>query len=243
MKAHAVISVLLVLVCTGAARAQVTRDARGFDAAPIPVAGPAAADVSAENARSIVASVSADLAKYWGAEVGARVPSYVGPSAIVYYTSRIDTACGVTYMQNARYCPQDRTIYLDETWIDRFLANDDFGAIAILAHEWGHEVQDEFGAMDASSERRYVRALELQADCYAGLFIRSMEDEGTVGERAGNDARRFFTSAGDPSPKTRSHGTGPERVAWFNAGYFANDLATCQSVFQKEHAVPRIPSE
>jgi predicted metalloprotease len=146
-------------------------------------------------------------------------------------------------MQNAQYCPNDGTIYLDETWMDGFLGADDFGAIAILAHEWGHEVQDELGAMDASSERRYVRALELQADCFAGLSTRSLQDEGELGAQALDDARRFFVSAGDPSPKTRSHGTGKERVAWFNAGYSASALAVCESVFQKERAVPRVPSE
>jgi predicted metalloprotease len=242
MKAHAVISVLLVLVCA-AARTHDSSTARGFAAAATTATATATAHANAADARSVIAGVAADLESYWRTTLGVRVDSYHGPRAIVYYRSRIETACGVTFMQNAQYCPNDGTVYLDEEWMDGFVADDDFSAIAILAHEWGHEVQDELGAMDASSERRYVRALELQADCFAGLFTHSLQGDGKLGARAVDDARRFFASAGDPSPKTRSHGTGKERVAWFNAGYSANDLAACESVFQKEHAVPRVPSE
>jgi predicted metalloprotease len=242
MKAHAVISVLLVLVCA-AAPTHKAPNARSFAAAATSAAAATTAHANGESTRGVVASVAAELESYWHTTLEARVASYRGPSGIVYYQSRIETACGVTYMQNAQYCPNDDTIYLDETWIDGFFAGGDLGAIAILAHEWGHEVQDERGAMDASSERRYVRALELQADCFAGLFIRSMQDDGKLAVRAASDARRFFASAGDPSPKTRSHGTGKERVAWFNAGYAASDLAVCDSVFQKEHALPRVPTE
>jgi hypothetical protein len=223
MKASAVISVLLVLVCATARTAP--------------------AQPRANDARTVVSRVADDLATYWRATLGARVASYRGPRDIVFYRSRIDTACGLTSMLNARYCPGDETIYLDETWIDGLLAVDDFTAIAILAHEWGHEVQDELGALDRSKERRYVRALELQADCFAGLFTRSQQDVGAVGGRALTDARRFFASAGDPSSKTLSHGTGAQRVAWFNAGYGSGDLAVCESVFKRERALPRIPSQ
>jgi hypothetical protein len=110
-------------------------------------------------------------------------------------------------------------------------------------HEWGHEVQDELGTLDRTSERPYLRALELQADCFAGLFTRSQRDAGRIDAPAVDDARSFFASAGDPSPKTRSHGTGPQRVAWFNAGYRSDDLAVCDAVFKKEHALPRLPPQ
>ena len=115
--------------------------------------------------------------------------------------------------------------------------------IAILAHEWGHQVQNRLGDLDRSSEHAYLRALELQADCFAGLFTRSQLDNGRIGAVAVGEARRFFYSVGDPSPKNRSHGTGPQRVAWFNAGYRTGDFDVCESVFRKEHALPRVPTE
>jgi uncharacterized protein len=87
----------------------------------------------------------------------------------------------------------------------------------------GQEVQNELGTLDRSSERAYLRAIELQADCFAGLFLRSEQEGGRIDAAAVADARRFFKAAGDPSPKMRSHGTGPQRVAWFDAGYGSAD--------------------
>ena len=191
--------------------------------------------------RALIATVAADLTSYWSTTLASSVPSYQGPRATVYYSSRIDTACGPTAMRNAGYCPADDAVYLDETWIDPLLATGDYTPIAILAHEWGHEVQNQLGDDDRSSEHAYLRALELQADCYAGMFLRSEMDGGRLDPAAAADARRFFVAAGDPSPKTRSHGTGPQRLAWFNAGYRSATLDVCASVFRKEHAMPRIP--
>jgi predicted metalloprotease len=224
MKAYVLISVLLVLVCATARTA---------------TAGHATAD----DTRTIIAAVTADLSDYWRTTLGSRVLSYEGPRGIVFYRRPIDTPCGPTTMRNARYCPGDRTVYLDENWLDELLAGDDYTPIAILAHEWGHEVQDELGTLDRTSEHAYLRAIELQADCFAGLFTRSQQDAGRIDPSAIRQARTFFFSAGDASPKTRSHGTGPQRVAWFNAGYQSGDRTVCDSIFQKEHAVPRIPEE
>ena len=141
--------------------------------------------------------------------------SWLPLPAIVYYQSPIETPCGPSTMRNARFCPSDDTIYLDQTWVDELLAADDYTAVALLAHEWGHEVQNELDTLERSSERPYLRALELQADCFAGLFTRSQLDNGRIGTAAVAEARSFFFSVGDPSSKMRSHGTGPQRVGWF----------------------------
>jgi uncharacterized protein len=218
MKAAAIISVLLVLVCATARTAN---------------AGPG----------TDIPRVTAELTDYWQATLGARVQSYEGPHTIVYYQSPIETPCGPSTMHNARFCPGDDTIYLDETWVDELLAADDYTPVAIIAHEWGHEVQNELGTLDRSSEHAYLRALELQADCFAGLFVRSQLDNGRIGSVAVAAARRFFFSVGDPSPKTRSHGTGAQRVRWFNTAYRSGSFDVCESVIRKEHAMPRIPEE
>jgi predicted metalloprotease len=223
MKASVAIVAVLAFVCTTTRTAHADAD---------PVAG-----------RAIIVAVSIDLQSYWTATLTKRLQSYAGPRGIAYYSTRIETPCGRATMRNARYCPTDNQIYLDETWINPLLAVGDSTPVAILAHEWGHEVQSELGDYDRSSERPYLRALELQADCYAGLFLRSEEDTNRLDASSVADARKFFFSAGDPSPKMRSHGTGPQRLAWFNAGYRSGDLDVCASVFKKEHAMPRIPSE
>lgn len=223
MKAPAVIVVLLAFVCAA------TRTA------------PAHAD--SVDPHALITSVAADLTAYWTTTLGPRVPSYAGPRDIAYYSTRIDTPCGRATMRNARYCPTDDVIFLDETWIDPLLAAGDYTPIAILAHEWGHEVQNELGDLERSEEHAYLRALELQADCYAGLFLRSEIDGNRLDASSVNEARAFFVAAGDPSPKMRSHGTGPQRLAWLNAGYRSGSLDTCASVFKKEHALPRMPVE
>jgi predicted metalloprotease len=184
--------------------------------------------------------VATQLTDFWRSTLGMRVVSYRGPDAIVYYRSRIDSACGLTYMANARYCPDDGTIYLDESWIEGFLAKNDQSWIAILAHEWGHEVQDELGALTLSEERPYLRALELQADCYAGAFMRAAQNQGLRDPQTVADGRRFFAAAGDPSKTTGSHGTGPQRDRWFDTGV-GSGFTACLDVFKKEHALPRIP--
>jgi len=218
MKAPAIISVLLVLVCANARTA---------------IADPA----------TDIPQVAAELSDYWRATLGSRVPSYQGPRAIVYYDSPIVTPCGQSTMRNARFCPGDDTIYLDETWVNGLLAVDDYTPVAILAHEWGHEVQNELGTLERSSEHAYLRALELQADCMAGLFTRSQLDNGRIGVVAVAQARRFFFSVGDPNPKMRSHGTGTQRVGWFNAGYGSGSFSVCEMVIRREHAMPRIPDD
>ena len=223
MKAPAIISVLLLLVCA--------------------TARTATADTNPASPGLDIPRVVADLNDFWRATLGNLVPSYQGPRAIVYYQAPSETPCGPSTMRNARFCPVDDSIYLDETWVNGLLAVNDYTPIAIVAHEWGHEVQNELGTLERSSERPYLRALELQADCFAGLFTRSQFDNGRIGSVVVAQTRRFFFSVGDPSPNVRSHGTGPQRVAWFNAGYRSGSLDVCESVIRKEHAVPRIPDE
>ena len=223
MKAPAVVTVLLALTCATA------------HTAPAHPVG--------DDPQTRIAGLAADLTSYWQTTLASRVPAYQGVRAIVYYQDPIETPCGPVTMRNARYCPGDDTIYLDQTWLDELLAVGDDTAVAVLAHEWGHEVQNELGTLERSSEHPYLRALELQADCYAGLFVRSQQDAGRNNPSTVADARRFFFSAGDPSPKTRNHGTGPQRLRWFNAGYRSANLDTCQQVIRKEHAIPRIPDQ
>lgn len=223
MKAAVVISILLALECA--------------------IAQTATGELRADEPDTGVARVAADLTEYWQATLSARLASSRAPRSIVYYRNPIDTPCGTSTMHNARYCPGNDTIYLDQTWIESLLAAGDYTAVAVLAHEWGHEVQNELGDLDRSSERAYLRALELQADCFAGMFTRSYQDNGRIGVSAVDQARRFFLSAGDPLPRMRSHGTGAQRVAWFDAGYRSGSLDVCESVFRREHAMPRVPAE
>ena len=114
MKASAVALVLLALICATAPPAQ---------SDPV-------------DPHTLVASLAADLTQYWRTTLGAQVPSYQGPQAIVYYSQPIQTPCGPSTIHHARYCPGDGVIYLDETWIDELLAAGDYTPIAILAHEW-----------------------------------------------------------------------------------------------------------
>ena len=116
MKALAIISVLLVLVCATARTARRPR-----------TAGPG----------TDIPAVAAELSDYWQATLGTRVPSYQGPHAIVYYQSPIDTPCGPSTMRNARFCPSDDTIYLDETWMNELLAVDDYTPVALARPRMG----------------------------------------------------------------------------------------------------------
>ncbi len=170
---------------------------------------------------------------------------------LVLYRDAVDTACGsATAAVGPFYCPADRYVYLDLSFygdMERQLrAGGDFAWAYVISHEVGHHIQQQLGTSDEVNRIRQsdpdrandasVR-LELQADCYAGVWARSVFDdleEGdvdeamTASEAVGDD--RLQQQAGRRvDPDSFTHGSSAQRRAWFERGRARGEPADCDT--------------
>ncbi len=173
---------------------------------------------------------------------------------LVLFRMATESDCGTaTSDVGPHYCPPDETIYLDETFFDelknRFGAKGgDVAEAYVISHEAGHHAQNMLGISDQvqsqmqsdpnSANDLSVR-LELQADCFAGLWANSIRDAGVFepGEiaeamdaaSAVGDDRIQVSEYGHVNPETWTHGSSEERVGWFNKGYESGNLEACDT--------------
>ena len=184
---------------------------------------------------------------------------YRRPQPLVLYTQATGTACGTG--QSAMgpfYCPGDERIYLDLDFFNelstRFGAPGDFAKAYVIAHEVGHHVQKVLGtaakvqslqknASSRAEANRYSVALELQADCYAGVWAARAEaaSQGAIGidRRDLEDGLRAANAIGDDVlqkraqgrivPDSFTHGSSAQRVEWLRRGFDTSDPAQCNT--------------
>ena len=152
------------------------------------------------------------------------------------------------------YCPLDQTVYIDLSFYDdlktRFQAPGDFAQAYVIAHEVGHHVQNLLGTMEQVQQLRSRQGeaeansmsvrLELQADCYAGLWAHHAErarqilQSGDVEEALGaasaiGDDRLQRQTQGTIVPESFTHGTSEQRVRWFRRGLDTGDSKACDT--------------
>jgi uncharacterized protein len=171
----------------------------------------------------------------------------------VFFTDQVQSGCGVASSQvGPFYCPQDRQVYIDLGFFDELQAR--FGAGAgpfaqayVLAHEYGHHVQNQLGVLDSiggdrqGPESRAVRS-ELQADCYAGVWAANAIGTGLLEELTQADINEGLDAAsaigddriqeqtqGQVSPETWTHGSSEQRRRWFSRGYEEGRPAVCDT--------------
>ncbi len=165
------------------------------------------------------------------------------PPKLVLFRGFTNSACGGADSRvGPHYCPLDETIYLDETFFDeltkRFGAEGgDVAEAYVMAHEVGHHVQEQLnGVQDISSNVESV-ALELQADCYAGLWAYSIKDLGVFEPGEVKEALDAASAVGDDriqarangriNPESWTHGSSAQRVEAFNKGFTAGIMSSC----------------
>jgi uncharacterized protein len=197
---------------------------------------PATASANITDPNEVASVVGDSLTQFWSAELGQIGRSYSGPRQLVWTGDRERTPCGPSQAMNAAYCGADHTIYLGTALFDNLLrSNADYAAGAVLAHEWGHDIQDELGILPWAIRHHFYKGVELQADCYAGVYSRYADDQGLLERGDLDEAVALMTAVGDRtslSPSTPgAHGTPAQRVAWFERGYKTNSLAECMKVY------------
>lgn len=172
---------------------------------------------------------------------------------LVLYRDAVESGCGVAPASAGPfYCPTDGDVYLDLSFYDtlrqRYGAPGDFAEAYVIAHEIGHHVQTLVGTMDEMRRAQQARpaaanqlsvALELQADCYAGVWAASADargimergdlEEGLTAASAVGDDRLARQSGRIPNQETFTHGSSAQRTQWFRTGFDTGDPSACDT--------------
>lgn len=207
-----------------------------------------AADFEGADSYEVFASTvlgSADEA--WASIFAANNRTYEAPRLVLFRGATQSSCGGASAQIGPHYCPPDQTIYLDETFFEELTSRygakgGDVAQAYVIAHEVGHHVQNLLGVSDQvardGSNEASIR-LELQADCYAGIWAYSIKDLGVFepGEiaeaidaaAAVGDDRIQAKSTGRVNPETWTHGSSAERVRWFNTGYETGSVTACNT--------------
>jgi predicted metalloprotease len=201
-----------------------------------------------------VSVVLADTEDTWGAIFRQSGYEYEEPN-LVLFTGQVNSACGMaSAAMGPFYCPGDKKVYIDLAFFDdlksRHGASGDFAQAYVIAHEVGHHVQNLLGTSTEvrKAQRGLGKAggnelsvkLELQADCFAGLWgnhadrSRQLLEQGDIEEAlnaasAIGDDRLQKEAQGYVVPESFTHGTSKQRVHWFRKGIESGDVADCNT--------------
>jgi predicted metalloprotease len=200
-----------------------------------------------------VDAVFDDIQTTWDQDIFRPAGRTYEDTGLVLFTDRTHSGCGpASAATGPFYCPADRLVYLDLGFFrelkQRFGAPGDFAQAYVIAHEVGHHVQTLLGtdaavqrqARDDPSERNELSVrLELQADCYAGVWAASVYargvldpgdiEEGLAAAEAVGDDRIQEQTQGRIDPETFTHGTSEQRARWFGTGFDSGDPNACDT--------------
>ena len=197
-------------------------------------------------------AVAGDVQSFWR-EQFARSGRPYAPAAVVVFREAVTSGCGPASADTGPfYCPLDHTVYLDPSFFRQlaveFKAPGDFAQAYVIAHEFGHHVQTLTGISQQVDEARAAFpplrnvlsiALELQADCLAGVWGHSTSDRGLL-ERGDPDAAlRAAAAVGDDRiqkrttgrvvPEAWTHGSAAQRRSWLLRGFESGDPNSCDT--------------
>jgi len=221
---------------------------------PSTTSAPAGQSTLSPEDRRILVGVLESTDRVWGEIFQRSGASYTEPR-LVAYTRGTQTACGMGQAaMGPFYCPNDQRIYIDPTFFDelsrRFQAPGDFAAAYVIAHEVGHHVQNLEGALDQAqraqqsvgrTEGNQIQVgVELQADCYAGVWAANARDaqgnilepgdveEGMRAAEAIGDDMLQKQSQGMVVPESFTHGSSAQRMQALQTGLKTGNPASCK---------------
>jgi predicted metalloprotease len=208
---------------------------------------------SADPSTQFSARVLGDTEDVWGAVFQSMGKRYAPPK-LVLFRGQTGSACGLANEAvGPFYCPGDRDVYLDTAFFNelhtRFAAPGDFAQAYVIAHEVGHHVQNLLGTMqsfDAQSARMDSKSrnamsvrLELQADCYAGVWAFYAQKRNLIDMSDVESGLRAAAAVGDDQiqkrtrgyvvPESFTHGSAEQRARWFRTGLNSGDPSVCDT--------------
>jgi uncharacterized protein len=204
--------------------------------------------------KEFVARVLGTTERVWEEKFAEQGLRYALPT-LVLFSDSTRSACGLgAAAMGPFYCPEDSAIYIDLSFFrdleNRLGAPGDFAQAYVIAHEVGHHVQNQLGTLRQSHAMRArlpeVQAnevsvrVELQADCYAGIWAHAIGEAGTILEEgdieeglnaasAIGDDRLQRQTQGRVVPESFTHGTSEQRVQWFRRGMETGEMAACDT--------------
>ncbi len=175
---------------------------------------------------------------------GSRTQAYEDP-VLNFFSGGVSSGCGQASSEMGPfYCPGDKQLYIDPTFYQvmeqRLNAPGDFAQAYVIAHEVGHHVQNLIGATNKTlpGEDRNLTSvrIELQADCLAGVWGHNDQAALDISEADRREALNAAHQIGDDTlsqgradPRQYTHGTGPQRMRWFNQGFNSGDPRRCDT--------------
>lgn len=200
-----------------------------------------------------ISVVLADTEETWG-EIFQQAGQSYDPPVLVLFEGATQSGCGVGRSEvGPFYCPADRRVYLDLSFFrdldQRFGAPGDFAQAYVVAHEVGHHIQTVLGTSEKVARARSNASptqsnalsvrMELQADCYAGVWGRHAAqrglleagdaEEGITAAAAIGDDRLQRTSQGQVAPESFTHGSSADRVQWLRRGLDRGTPEACDT--------------
>jgi len=208
-----------------------------------------------EQQKRFISTILGDTERVWGKIFKEHGASYKEPIMVLYRGST-RSGCGHASAQMGPfYCPNDQKVYLDLGFFDelkrKYHAGGDFAEAYVLAHEIGHHIQNMEGTLSKvqkmkqqargqAGENKLQVRVELQADCYAGVWAH-YEDKlfGSLEKGDIEEALKTASAIGDDTlqkqaqgyvvPDSFTHGSSAQRVEWFKKGIRSGDIATCNT--------------
>jgi uncharacterized protein len=212
-----------------------------------------AAEVCQSELEQILCGATEDVQEYWERAYPQAFGAPYDDTETVFFSGATGTNCGqASAAVGPFYCPADRLVYFDLDFLtqlqNQFGATGDLAAQYIVAHEYGHHVQNLTGvseqvheaqASNPSQANQYSIALELQADCFAGAWAHDADtrgklEQGDIDEALGaaaavGDDRIQQKTQGRVDQESWTHGSSEQRVQWFRRGYETGDPQRCNT--------------
>lgn len=203
--------------------------------------------------KQFVATVLAETEDVWNGIFQAEGRTYEEPT-LVLFSGGVRSACGfASSAAGPFYCPGDKKVYLDTEFFhqlsQQFGASGDFAEAYVIAHEVGHHVQNLIGVLPRFNQMRQQMSeadanqmsmrVELQADCFAGVWGHFTDQKGLLEQGDLEEALNAARQIGDDTlqkrmqgyvvPESFNHGTSAQRQKWFAAGFNSGRLSACDT--------------
>lgn len=218
-----------------------------------PNAGGGSSTVANDEMTKFVSAVLGTTEDAWSGIFKAGGAQYQKPK-LVLFNGETDSECGAANSATGPYyCPGDRKVFLDTAFFqelsDRFGAPGDFANAYVIAHEVGHHVQNLLGVLPEFNRQRQAMSeveankmsirVELQADCYAGIWAKYADQRGIIETGDMEAALNAAQQIGDDTlqkraqgyvvPDSFNHGTSAQRMYWLKRGFETGDLDACNT--------------